>query len=143
MFTRLKDDTCAYQKQLTESTSTLSHLLDPSKYYNCHPCRINEGIVGGNTVSLYTGNLVDLESDLRGQTRYASKCPSLMFAPGTNVQGKSYGNCPDNCSSKNKGIPCINDCKKNLVHLPECTLIPQKPRINNTVIIQNARYLNQ
>jgi hypothetical protein len=135
MFTRLKDDTCAYQKQLTESTSTLNHLLDPSKYYNCNPCRINDGIVGGNSVSVYSGNLVDLESDLRGQTRYASKCPSLMFEPGTNVQGRSGNNCPDNCSAKNAaGIPCIASCKQNLVHLPECVMLPQKPRINNTGI---------
>ena len=34
------------------------------------------GIVGGTGVSQIKGNLVDLENDLRGQTRSASQCPS-------------------------------------------------------------------
>ena len=40
----------------------------------------------GNGVSLYSGNLVDLESDLRGQTRIASDCPSTMFKPSVDKQ---------------------------------------------------------
>ena len=51
------------------------------KFENCAKCRIEFGTVGGNGVSLYTGNLVDLESDLRGQTRVTSMCQASLYNP--------------------------------------------------------------
>jgi hypothetical protein len=134
-FTRLKDDDCTYNHYLKESTSTLNFILDPNRYYSCHPCRIKEGIVGGNNVSVFKGNLVDLESDLRGQTRCASKCPGKLYKPGTNIQNKSYGNCPENCRHGDiSGIACTKKCEANLVHLSECKLINLRPKIRNTGI---------
>jgi hypothetical protein len=78
---RLSYDACAYQKTLQQSTGPLDYMLYTGKYENCAKCRIEFGVVGGNGVSLYSGNLVDLESDLRGQTRKASLCPSTMYHP--------------------------------------------------------------
>lgn len=78
---RLIYDSCAYQKNLQQSTSPLDYMLYTGKYENCAKCRIEFGVVGGNGVSLFSGNLVDLESDLRGQTRQASLCPSTMYVP--------------------------------------------------------------
>ena len=74
--TRLRNDTCAY-KATSESTGPLNYAMYTGKYENCARCRVEFGIVGGNNVSLFSGNLVDLESDLRGQTRPASLCPSM------------------------------------------------------------------
>lgn len=78
---RLSYDACAYQKSLQQSTSPLEYMLYNGKYENCAKCRIEFGTVGGNGVSLFSGNLVDLESELRGQTRNASLCPSNMYTP--------------------------------------------------------------
>ena len=78
---RLSYDACAYKKTLQQSTGPLDYMLYTGKYENCAKCRIEFGVVGGNGVSLFTGNLVDLESDLRGQTRLASLCPTTMYTP--------------------------------------------------------------
>ena len=78
---RLSYDACAYQKNLQQSTGPLDYAMYTGKYENCAKCRIEFGVVGGNAVSLFSGNLVDLESDLRGQTRIASLCPKTMYNP--------------------------------------------------------------
>lgn len=73
---RLIYDTCAYDKDIAQSgVDQLSYTLDPNKFYRAVPCRPELGIIGGNNVSVVKGNLVDLENDLRGQTRYLSRCP--------------------------------------------------------------------
>lgn len=82
---RLKYDTGAYAKSLQESTSPLDYMLYTGKFENCAKCRIEFGVVGGNGVSLFSGNLVDLESELRGQTRIASLNPETMYNPEDNT----------------------------------------------------------
>lgn len=76
---RLRTDTCAYKSYLAESIGSLAWVMDPVRFDNPHKARIEFGIVGGNDVSIVRGNLVDLESDLKGQTRLSSKCPSLDY----------------------------------------------------------------
>ena len=78
---RLSYDACAYKDSLRQSTDPLNYMLYTGKYDNSAKCRIEFGVVGGNGVSLFTGNLVDLESDLRGQTRLASNCSSKLYHP--------------------------------------------------------------
>jgi hypothetical protein len=78
-FNRLRYDNCAYTHELNESVGTLAYVLDPSKYENCNKCRMELGIIGGTNVSHIKGNLVDLETDLRGTTRMSSKCPSRKY----------------------------------------------------------------
>ena len=78
-FNRLSYDTCAYKHSLAESVGTLGWVLDPCRFNNNSKCRIEFGIVGGTAVSNITGNLVDLESDLRGTTRLQSKCPTYKY----------------------------------------------------------------
>lgn len=78
-FNRLTYDTCAYKHNLAESVGTLSWVLDPSRFENCNKCRIEFGTVGGTNVSHIKGNLVDLETELRGTTRLQSKCPTLKY----------------------------------------------------------------
>jgi hypothetical protein len=90
---RLSYDACAYQKTIQQSTSPLEYMLFAGKYENCAKCRMEFGVVGGNGVSLFSGNLVDLESDLRGQTRQASLCPKRMYSPQT-----------ENCNNQNEII---------------------------------------
>ncbi len=80
---RTSYDKCAYEKKLQESTSPLNYQLYPGKFENTAKCRIEFGVVGGNGVSIASGNLVDLESELRGQTRLNSQCPSTKYSPAT------------------------------------------------------------
>jgi hypothetical protein len=127
-FTRQLYDPCATKKRTEEGTGILSYMMDPNKFYNCSPCRIELGTVGGNNVSLYEGNLVDLESEFRGQTRVASYCPSNKFLPGTVVQGVDVNKCGLECGAD--GLPCGKPgCRKEkLLHLPGCQIVQYKPR---------------
>jgi len=119
-FNRAIYDPCEYNKRLDESTSVLSYNLDPNRYYNCSQCRIGFGTVGGNQVSLTACNMVDLESDLRNQTRLYSRCPEKKYLP----------KCKPNCKS-NSGLPCEGCRADTLVNLPECNLVQYKPRIDH------------
>ena len=99
---RLSYDSCAYEKSLQQSTSPLDYMLYTGKYENCAKCRIEFGVVGGNGVSLFSGNLVDLESDLRGQTRQASLCPKKFYTP--------------DCKN------CNSNSKSKMMHQPSCQM---------------------
>jgi len=91
-FTKLSYDTCAYKNELAQSTGTLGYILYPGRYENQNSSRIEFGIVGGNDVSIIKGSLVDLESDLKGQTRLSSKCPQLQYLNQCSTSG-SMTNC--------------------------------------------------
>lgn len=127
-FTKLINDPCATKKRVEESTSVLTYLMDPTKYYNCNPCFIERGTVGGNTASIYDGNIVDLESDLSGRTRAATHCPSGKYLPGTIVQNRDAYAGGSKCDTG--GYPYGNvECRKNnLLHLPTCQIVQYQPR---------------
>lgn len=57
------------------------YTMIPQKFYHPNAGRHALGIVGGNDVSLITGNMVDLESDLRNITRDLSKAPAKQYYP--------------------------------------------------------------
>ena len=80
---RLMYDSCEAKQRVKDSTEPLNYMLYPGKYENCAKCRIELGAVGGNAVSIFSGNMVDLESDLRGQSRPLSKCNANQFNPTT------------------------------------------------------------
>ena len=80
---RLTYDKCSYSKKLQQSTSPLNYHLYVGKFENQGKCRFEFGVPGGNGVSIYGGNLVDLESELFGQTRMNSQCPSTKYNPHT------------------------------------------------------------
>jgi len=116
---RLIYDSCAYKKSLDQSIGPLNYSMYTGKYENCSKCRIELGSVGGNGVSLFSGNLVDLESDLRGQTRNASNCPSKHYQPPCK-------DCPGNTS----GIPCDKpECRPPMVHQPGCQMVRYPPTV--------------
>ena len=76
---RLIYDTCAYKHDLVQSVGPLEYMLNPIKFENANKCRMELGLLGGTAVSHVKGNLVDLETDLRGQTRRTTKCPSKLY----------------------------------------------------------------
>lgn len=82
--TRTKYDLATYQVDLAQfATNALNYTLSPLPTQNPNKCRHELGLVGGTAVSHIKGNLVDLESDLRGQNRYLSRCPSKQYQPPT------------------------------------------------------------
>jgi hypothetical protein len=115
---RLIYDNCAYEQKLNQSTAPGNYSMYPGKYENSSPCRIQLGQVGGNGVSLYTGNMVDLESDLFGIDRQASLCNAKEFKPSC-----TYPECGTS------GLPCDSlECRsRNLVNQPSCQMIDYKP----------------
>lgn len=73
-FNRLSYDSCAYSKTLQQSTDPLEYSLFKGKFESCNSCP-----VGDYTNNLDFGVRSDIESDLKGQTRLGSKCPSEKF----------------------------------------------------------------
>ena len=78
---RLIYDDCAYEQRLKESTNPLRYMLNPQKYENCNKCRYELGLLGGANVSINSGNLVDVESDLSGRTRPLTECSANKYKP--------------------------------------------------------------
>ena len=85
-----------------QNKNKLEYLLSPDKYYNLNENTINRGIVGGTNIGVPSKNLVDIESELKGVNRIASKSAfnglpnennynSVLVQPGVNA-GKNLKN---------------------------------------------------
>jgi hypothetical protein len=122
-FNRTKYDNCSYTMDLKTNVDTLGHILAPYRYEHKDKCMHELGFVGGTAVSHIQGNLVDLDSELRGQTRIITKCPTNKYMP-TNT----------NVINNDKTEPIDT----NMKHLPKCQAImyrsiplPPPIKINN------------
>lgn len=120
-FNHLGVDAGTYSRRLQESVSTLDYIFNPVRYEHKNKCRHELGIVGGTATSHVEGNMVDLESDLRGQTRLLSKCPANQWQPIA----------PGGVIHNDKTPPIRTDMK----HLPACQMIgyrsvPLPPSMN-------------
>jgi hypothetical protein len=119
-FNRTTYDNCSYKQELQGNVSTLQYLLSPYRYEHANKCRHQLGFIGGTSVSHIKGNLVDLDSELRGQTRIVSKCNTNQYVPtGDGI-------------IKNDKTPPIDTA---MLHLPACQSImyreiPAPPKIN-------------
>ena len=114
-FNKLKYDSCVYKENLKKSDDFFSYQMYDGKYDNQNKCRVDFGIVGGNDVSLYDGNMVDLESELRGQTRPGSLCSTYKYSPTFKQP----------CFS---GLPSGElDSNSHFISLPTCKFINYNP----------------
>lgn len=111
-FNHLTADTCTYSRRLNENMSTLGYILSPFRYEHPEKCRHELGLIGGTATSHINGNLVDLESDLFGITRFNTKCINHQYAP-VEKGGMIYND---------KTKPIDTDMK----HLPACQMISYK-----------------
>jgi hypothetical protein len=98
------------------------------KYEHCKKCRHELGLVGGNDVSQIRGSLVDLENDLRGQTRYSTRCPTkhYQWKDFTGISGEktvqpSALNIPGEFCRRNLQI------QTPMKHLKACQMIKYSP----------------
>ena len=73
-FNRLGYDTCQYDTKLKESTTPLLYQMSRYKYENCSRCTYD-----GKMYAPF--DHVELESELRGIVRSATKCPSGLYSP--------------------------------------------------------------
>lgn len=116
---RLKYDFCQYNTVLKGNKDMAEYVLYPFKYENCKKCHMQLGIVGGTSVSDIKGNLTDLESDLRGQTRpqtQSGQCPNKLYQP---------------YSANQIVVQDASACNKRILnlektHLPNCQMFPLK-----------------
>lgn len=120
-FTRTKYDDCAQRQYAETSTAPLNYSLDINRYDNCKKCRMELGLVGGTTVSIIEGNLVDLDSDLRGVTRPTTRCASKKY------QNSCAG---DNSCQRNQiplgAGPSAKMLDTRMKHLPPCQMFAYK-----------------
>ena len=115
MPSRLLYDNCAYVQKNKQSEEVGNYMFYAGKYYHDNQCRMELGQVGGNDVSIFKGNMVDLESDLRGITRDLSHCSENKYKPRCVYCSK--------CTTGGLPCGCVDCTKQNLAHLPNCQMV--------------------
>lgn len=108
-------DTCEYKTRLDQNSDMLDYHLNPHKFEHCEKCTVDLGLVGGTTASHIKGDMVDLENDLRGQTRHITNCPEKHYHPDHPIMTKPT----DGSEAKNVDT--------TPVHLPTCSFYEYKP----------------
>jgi hypothetical protein len=78
---RLIYDSCAYKKELYESTSPLQYRLYEGKYENCERCKFDKSWRPFDT------EIVDVESELRNINKPISNCDEFMYNPNCKKSG--------------------------------------------------------
>ncbi|MHB1953425.1 MAG: hypothetical protein ACYCOU_06710 [Sulfobacillus sp.] len=107
-FNRSIYDACAVRRHRLDNKEMFAYAMNPEKYHNYNDCRVGFGLLGGNNISMYKGSLVDLESELRNQTRALSRCPEKKFLP-------------NRCGASGGLPPAIGKCQPdNHENLPTC-----------------------
>ena len=92
---RILYDSSTYNRSVKQNNNIEQYQMYVGKFDNGQKCRIDFGILAGNDVSTYTGNMVDLESDLRGQTRICSSDNTNYPPMCNNGNSVSYTNKKD------------------------------------------------
>jgi hypothetical protein len=144
--TRHINDDCAYKHRLYESTSPLMYQINPIAYESCSKCHMAYpgflGTLGGHGFGIGPDR-VDVDSDLRQQTRILTRCPTHRYNP------YSYSYCYQ-CQNCNSGLPCgCAHCKtKDVSNLKDCRpgIIPiesQDTRQWNACSQLNGLFINR
>lgn len=106
-FTRSAYDSCALNKKNQESTDPFNYSTDSAVVESREACFQGAAPFQHSPFHSIPVENIDIESDLRGQTRVLTKCPSGKFNPN------------DQQDSTNK----VRECTNNL-------LVPEYTRIN-------------
>ena len=141
-FTNSLYDKCNIKRKDQESIGQYNYIMSPV-YENENKCFENQTPFQHTQFHSIPGSIVDVESDLRNQTRMLSRCPETRFNP---THDKNCSTCK-NCNS---GLPCdcqhckqtkyenkINDCAK------DNSLIPAYTRINKPCNIFSGININR
>ncbi|MAE83971.1 MAG: hypothetical protein CMB80_14615 [Flammeovirgaceae bacterium] len=99
-FNRLGYDTCAYAQDLQQSVGPGERVINVPAINNCNPCLATDPsygqvMQGGSTVGGGIFKNIDVESDLDGRARLASKCQTRQFMPSCDKPDLThYDGCP-------------------------------------------------
>ena len=139
-FSRLSYDDCAYSKTLNESTGPFKYVTNPIAHQASEQCFMgypgfNSAMVGNQGIRPET---VDVESELRNQTRLASNCPTKKYNPKVNCRA---------CDNCNQGLPCgcLHCNAKNPHSLADCSkeIVPVQSRSFNACSDLNGIFINR
>lgn len=119
-------DEDTYKTYLNQSVGPYAYRLDPLKFENKNKCRVEHGIISGTRVSHIRGNLVDLETELRGQNRNASLCPANHYMPHKQTEDNSYVQ-PEHIRIKGTPNRTEINIDTTMLHLPSCQMQRYKP----------------
>ena len=123
---RLIYDEETYKADLKQSVGPFAYTLDPVRYENLNKCRMELGVLAGTSVSHIKGNLIDLETELRGQNRNASACPANHYMPSVLTDDNSYVQ-PKTIVIKETPNRAGGVIDTSLAHLPSCQMVEFKP----------------
>lgn len=83
--TRLIYDKCATKQYYNQSTSVGNYFMYNGKYHSKNSCFPEKGLVGNYSASkMYSGNLIDIESNLLGIDHRATLCNCNKYNPKNN-----------------------------------------------------------
>lgn len=99
-FSRSLYDDCNIEKKNLESTGPFKYMTEPV-HESKADCFLNATPFQHNTFRNIPSASIDIDSDLRNQTRLLSRCPETRFDP------TKLDNC-QKCEKCNSGLPC--DC---------------------------------
>lgn len=97
-FSRALYDDCSLKKKNQESVAPFEWATDSSVIESKQSCYFAASPFMHNPFNSVPSNIVDIESDLKGQTRQLSKCPETRFNPNT-AKALQWAQLPE-CVSK-------------------------------------------
>jgi hypothetical protein len=121
-FTNSLYDSCNLEKKEQESTGAFKWITD-SVYEHKDSCDVGVSPFMHNQFKSIPSSAIDIENDLRNQTRLLSRCPSSRFDPSKVINDNKF-------SSK------LEDCKSN-------SLVPEYTRINKPCNIFSGISINR
>jgi hypothetical protein len=121
-FTKSLYDNCNLKKKDEESTGAFKWITD-SVYEHKDSCNVDASPFMHNQFKSIPSKAVDIENDLRNQTRLLSRCPESRFDPSK-------------VTSDNKFTSKLENCKSN-------NLVPQYTRVNKPCNIFSGISINR
>lgn len=148
-FTNLKYDECQQAQQIRESIGPCHHILNtPTNHPECRPCFYNDPYVRlqkiplrlGETQPTYNNIKVDVESEMFGITRNATKCPTKQYFPQYDSNGISTialicNKCKSGTQCNMKDMSCPDSIIKQYLYANQyaeaCNLFTEDSRLND------------
>ena len=121
-FTKSLYDECNLTKKNQESTGAFKWITD-NLYEHQDSCHVNASPFMHNQFKSIPAKAVDIENDLRNQTRLLSRCPSSRFDPSK-------------VTNDNKFTSKLENCKNN-------DLVPEYTRVNKPCNIFSGISINR
>lgn len=140
-FTNSLYDKCNTEKKQQETTGPFNYITD-NIHESKESCYVSQSPFMHKQFQSIPINLIDIESDLRNQTRHLSRCPEARFDP------TKLDNCQQ-CDKCNQGLPCgCSHCKdaKHQQKLIDCKtdfLVPSYTRVKKPCNIFSGITINR